>query len=101
VKISLARWSTSEAWVVDDLWDLIEPLLPPWPDKAPGPRSVPDEVYAPTAGEFLPGFAALPPSAFGDSADVADAIDGIRAALESRPAELEKSAQRGRLAQQH
>jgi hypothetical protein len=31
----------------------------------------------------------------------ADAIDGIRAALESRPAELEKSAQRGRLAQQH
>jgi hypothetical protein len=37
----------------------------------------------------------------GDSADVADAIDGIRAALESRLAELEKSAQRGRLAQQH
>jgi hypothetical protein len=32
---------------------------------------------------------------------VADAIDGIRAALESRLAELEKSAQRGRLAQQH
>jgi hypothetical protein len=31
----------------------------------------------------------------------ADAIDGIRAALESRPAALEKSAQRGRLAQQH
>jgi hypothetical protein len=31
----------------------------------------------------------------------ADAIDGIRAALESRPAVLEKSAQRGRLAQQH
>ena len=29
------------------------------------------------------------------------AIDGIRAALESRLAELEKSAQRGRLAQQH
>ncbi|MCC5580946.1 hypothetical protein IMZ11_35565 [Microtetraspora sp. AC03309] len=52
-------------------------------------------------GEFLPGFAALPPSAFGDSAVGADAIDGIRAALESRLAELEKSAQRGRLAQQH
>jgi len=34
-------------------------------------------------------------------AGVADAIDGIRAALESRPAALEKSAQRGRLAQQH
>jgi hypothetical protein len=31
----------------------------------------------------------------------ADAIDGIPAALESRPAEPEKSAQRGRLAQQH
>ncbi|TWG28085.1 hypothetical protein FHX75_111236 [Micromonospora palomenae] len=31
----------------------------------------------------------------------ADAIDGIRAALESRPAALEKSAQCGRLAQQH
>ena len=30
-----------------------------------------------------------------------DAIDGIRAALESRPAALEKSAQRGCLAQQH
>ena len=99
MKISLTRWSTSEAWVVDGLWDLIEPLLPPWPDNAPGPRSVPDEVYVPTAGEFLPGFAALPP--FGDSADVADAIDGIWAALESRLAELEKSAQRGRLAQQH
>jgi hypothetical protein len=104
VKISLAGWSTSEAWVVDDLWDLIEPLLPLWPDKAPGPRSVPDEVYAPTVGEFLPGFAGLSPSAFGDwanGADVADAIDGMRAARESRRAELEKSAQRGRLAQQH
>jgi len=31
----------------------------------------------------------------------ADAIDGVRAALESRLAELEKSAQCGRLAQQH
>ena len=30
----------------------------------------------------------------------AGAIDGIRAALESRPAELEKSALRGRLAEQ-
>jgi transposase len=33
----------SKAWIVeDDLWVLIEPLLPPWPDKAPGPRPVPD-----------------------------------------------------------
>jgi hypothetical protein len=28
----------SKAWVVDDeLRELIEPVLPPWPDKAPGP----------------------------------------------------------------
>jgi hypothetical protein len=67
----------------------------------PRPRPVPDEVNPPTVGEFLPGFAALQPSAFRDSADVADAIDGIRAVLESRLAELEKSAQRGRLAPQH
>ncbi|MFC8016392.1 transposase, partial [Streptomyces cinereoruber] len=26
----------------DDLWALVEPLLPPWPEKAPGPRPVPD-----------------------------------------------------------
>jgi hypothetical protein len=55
VRISLGRWSTSEARVVDDLWDLIEPLLPSRPDKAPGRRPVPDEVYAPTVGEFSPG----------------------------------------------
>ncbi|ROP33608.1 transposase [Couchioplanes caeruleus] len=30
------------AWIVDDgLWELIEPLLPPWPNKVPGPRPVP------------------------------------------------------------
>jgi transposase len=35
----------SKAWTVDDdLWALIEPLLPPWPDKAPGPRPVPDRL---------------------------------------------------------
>lgn len=29
----------------DDLWALIEPLLPAWPDKAPGrPRPVPDRL---------------------------------------------------------
>ncbi len=103
MKFSLVRCSTSEAWVLDDdLWELIE-------------------VYAPTVGEFLTGFAALPPSAFGDSVDVADAIvagagmaepplrpavgptrsTASGPALESRLAELEKSAQRGRLAQQH
>jgi hypothetical protein len=32
-----------QAVAVDDqLWELIEPLLPPWPQKAPGPRPVPD-----------------------------------------------------------
>ncbi|WP_241834152.1 IS5 family transposase [Streptomyces sp. NTK 937] len=30
-------------WIVDDeLWALIEPLLPPWPDRSPGPRPVSD-----------------------------------------------------------
>ncbi|MGW9452885.1 IS5 family transposase [Streptomyces sp. NPDC055632] len=28
--------------VDDDLWVLIEPSLPPWPEKAPGPRPMPD-----------------------------------------------------------
>ncbi|MFF9504918.1 transposase [Streptomyces sp. NPDC014656] len=28
----------------DDLWELVEPLLPPWPEKAPGPRPVPDHL---------------------------------------------------------
>lgn len=33
----------SKPWIVDDqLWELLEPLLPPWPAKAPGPRPVPD-----------------------------------------------------------
>ncbi|MFB7172153.1 IS5 family transposase [Streptomyces sp. NPDC056254] len=32
-------------WIVDDeLWALIEPLLPPWPEKTPGPRPVPDRL---------------------------------------------------------
>lgn len=30
--------------VDDDLWALIEPLLPLWPEKAPGPRPVPDQL---------------------------------------------------------
>jgi transposase len=30
--------------VDDDLWALIEPLLPAWPDKAPGPRPAPDRL---------------------------------------------------------
>ncbi|MEU1273863.1 transposase [Streptomyces sp. NPDC005799] len=32
-------------WIVgDDLWVLIEPLLPPWPEKAPVPRPVADRL---------------------------------------------------------
>jgi NAD(P)-dependent dehydrogenase (short-subunit alcohol dehydrogenase family) len=74
---------------------------------------MPDDVYAPTVGKFLSDIAALPPSAFGDPAEVADAIvslvampepplrlavgndaiAGIRALLDSRLAELDKSAQ--------
>ncbi|WP_175408075.1 transposase [Streptomyces sp. TRM64462] len=28
----------------DDLWAQIKPLLPPWPERAPGPRPVPDRL---------------------------------------------------------
>ncbi|MFK0223871.1 transposase, partial [Streptomyces vinaceus] len=28
----------------DGLWLLIEPLLPPWPERSPGPRPVPDRL---------------------------------------------------------
>ncbi|MEU7863692.1 transposase [Nonomuraea sp. NPDC049141] len=32
-------------WVVDDeLWALIEPALPSWPERPPGPRPVPDRL---------------------------------------------------------
>ena len=32
-------------WVVDDeLWALIGPVLPPWPERSPGPRPVPDRL---------------------------------------------------------
>ncbi|MEU2335938.1 IS5 family transposase [Streptomyces sp. NPDC013172] len=34
---------STRPWIVDDdLWALIEPLLPPWPEKSPGPRPVAD-----------------------------------------------------------
>ncbi|MFC8958044.1 transposase [Streptomyces sp. NPDC057101] len=33
-------------WIVeDDLWALMEPLLPPWPEGLPGPRPVPDRLF--------------------------------------------------------
>ncbi|MEV5927314.1 transposase [Streptomyces cellulosae] len=36
---------TTRPWIVDDdLWALIEPLLPPWPERASGPRPVPDRL---------------------------------------------------------
>ncbi|MFE0802567.1 IS5 family transposase [Streptomyces sp. NPDC058812] len=36
---------TNRPWIVDDdLWALIEPLLPPWPERSPGPRPVPDRL---------------------------------------------------------
>lgn len=43
--ISLVRSGMSKAWIVDDeLWELVERLLPPWPEKSPGPRPVPDRL---------------------------------------------------------
>lgn len=36
---------TTRPWIVDDdLWALIEPLLPPWPKKSPGPQPVADQL---------------------------------------------------------
>ncbi|WP_443073290.1 transposase [Streptomyces sp. NBC_01451] len=36
---------STRPWIVDDdLWALIAPLLPLWPEKSPGPRSVADRL---------------------------------------------------------
>ncbi|MFF1716279.1 IS5 family transposase [Streptomyces sp. NPDC058268] len=36
---------SNRPWIVDDaLWALIEPLLPPWPTRSPGPRPVADRL---------------------------------------------------------
>ncbi|MFE1478509.1 IS5 family transposase [Streptomyces cyaneofuscatus] len=36
---------TTRPWIVDDdLWALIEPLLPRWPERSPGPTPVPDRL---------------------------------------------------------
>jgi len=102
VKISLVRCSTSEAWVVDeDLWDLIEVSAPTVGvshrvRRAPAVRvrGFGRSGRRDRRGRRHGGAAAAPGRR-------ADAIDGIRAALESLLAELEKSAERGRLAQQH
>ncbi|MEV4642897.1 transposase [Actinoplanes sp. NPDC049548] len=34
----------SKAWVDDELWKLIEPVLPAWPAKAPSPRPLSDRL---------------------------------------------------------
>lgn len=34
-----------QPWIVDDdAWARIQPLLPPWPARSPGPRPVPDRL---------------------------------------------------------
>ncbi|GAA2097637.1 hypothetical protein GCM10009759_27920 [Kitasatospora saccharophila] len=34
---------SNKPWIVDDeLWARIEPLLPAWPERSPGPRPVDD-----------------------------------------------------------
>ncbi|MEU5712525.1 MULTISPECIES: transposase [Streptomyces] len=34
---------STRPWIVGDaLWALIKPLLPPWPERSPGPRPVAD-----------------------------------------------------------
>ncbi|MFD9444068.1 transposase [Streptomyces sp. NPDC060001] len=36
---------STRPWIVDDdLWARIEPLLPPWPERSPGPRPVADRL---------------------------------------------------------
>ncbi|MFE2518223.1 transposase [Streptomyces mirabilis] len=36
---------TTRPWSVDDdLWARIEPLLPPWPERSPGPKPVDDRL---------------------------------------------------------
>ncbi|MFD7836175.1 transposase, partial [Streptomyces sp. NPDC059761] len=36
---------SNRPWIVDDdLWARIEPLLPPWPTRSPGPRPVADRL---------------------------------------------------------
>ncbi|WP_093571669.1 transposase [Streptomyces sp. DfronAA-171] len=55
---------STRPWIVDDeLWALIEPLLPPWPERTRGPRPVSDRLclqdilyvlYNDTAMQLLP-----------------------------------------------
>jgi transposase len=44
-KISIVRFDVGKPWMIEDeLWELIAPLLPPWPARSPGPRPVPDRL---------------------------------------------------------
>lgn len=52
---------STRPWIVDDdLWKLIEPLLPPWPGRSPGPKPVDDRLclqgilYQDIAWQLLP-----------------------------------------------
>ncbi|MFF3751875.1 hypothetical protein ACFYYH_15685 [Streptomyces sp. NPDC002018] len=47
----------------------------------------PHDTNAPTVGKFLTDFSALPPSAFGDAENVADAVMAV-AAMEEPPLRL-------------
>ncbi len=41
----LVRSGVPQPWTVDDdLWAVVEPLLPAWPKRSPGPRPVPDRL---------------------------------------------------------
>lgn len=43
--IRVVPYGVGKPWVIDDeLWELIEPLLPAWPARSPGPRPVPDRL---------------------------------------------------------
>lgn len=45
VTIRLFWIVSTRPWITnDDLWALIEPILPPWPDRSPGPRPVADRL---------------------------------------------------------
>ncbi|WP_107098090.1 transposase [Streptomyces atriruber] len=45
VDVGRGRGVTTRPWIVDDdLWARIEPLLPPWPERSPGPKPVPDRL---------------------------------------------------------
>jgi transposase len=41
--VTVVRPAVGKPWEIDDaLWARIEPMLPAWPQRSPGPRPVPD-----------------------------------------------------------